>query len=207
MIAVFAGPTLHGLDTRAYPGIAFHPPAGFGDIARAAREGATSIGLVDGVFEQQRSVWHKEILFAMEAGARVLGAASLGALRAVECEAYGMEGVGEIFTEYRDGRRTRDADVAVIHGPAELGFLPLSLAQVDVEHSLRHLSVLGILSERDRAAVAAASRAIFFKTRTRASLAAACKGLTGVDLAEVLAAHWVDRKGADARLLLDRIAS
>ncbi|MEZ5766913.1 MAG: TfuA-like protein [Paracoccaceae bacterium] len=207
MIAVFAGPTLHGLDTRAYPGIAFHPPAGFGDIARAAREGATSIGLVDGVFEQQRSVWHKGD--PVRHGGRRAGAGrgQPRRLRAVECEAYGMEGVGEIFTEYREGRRTRDADVAVIHGPAELGFLPLSLAQVDVEHSLRRMQALGILSARDGASVAAASRAIFFKTRTRASLAAACKGLTGVDLAEALSRYWVDRKGADARLLLDRIAS
>lgn len=207
MIVVFAGPSLHGFDRSACPGIEFRPPAGFGDVARAAREGASVIGLVDGVFEQQRSVWHKEILFALEAGARVEGAASLGALRAVECETYGMVGVGEIFAEYRDGRRYLDADVAVTHGPAELGFVPLSLSQVDVEHTLDRLHDLGLVSAAESAGIRAASRAVFFKNRTFATLATACRHLTRPDLAEALRAHWVDRKGADARLLLDRITA
>ena len=62
----------------------------------AVRDGATAIGLVDGYFGGAAAVWHKEILYALSLGVRVLGASSMGALRAAECAAYGMEPVGEI---------------------------------------------------------------------------------------------------------------
>ena len=72
------------------------------------------IGIIDGGFEYTAPVWHKEILYALSAGTRVLGAASMGALRAAECHSFGMTGVGSIFKEYRDGTRIDDSDVAQI---------------------------------------------------------------------------------------------
>ena len=76
------------------PGVDAARPGEAGDLYRAARGGARVIGLVDGVFEDRPTVWHKEILWALDRGVRVLGAASLGALRAAECAPFGMEGVG-----------------------------------------------------------------------------------------------------------------
>ena len=56
-----------------------------------------AILIVDGEFGQSLSVWHKEILHALHRGIRVVGASSMGALRAAELDRFGMEGVGEIY--------------------------------------------------------------------------------------------------------------
>ena len=53
-----------------------------------------AIGIVDGFFHQQPSVWHREILYALSQGVPVFGGASMGALRAAELADYGMTGVG-----------------------------------------------------------------------------------------------------------------
>ncbi|HVY50167.1 MAG TPA: TfuA-like protein [Devosia sp.] len=145
---------LAGLDLRG--------PAGRGAILRAVEAGAQAIGLVDGIYEHEPAVWHKEILYALAQGVPVLGAASMGALRAAECAAFGMVGVGSIFREYLKGVRTADADVAVAHGPAEFGYQPLSVALVDAESALAALP----LAPRDRARLVARARALHFKDRT-----------------------------------------
>ena len=88
-------------------------------MARAVVDGAEVIGLIDGYFEWTLSVWHKEILWALTRGVHVFGAASVGALRAVELERYGMRGVGEIFRAYRDGELEDDDEVAVVHIPGQ----------------------------------------------------------------------------------------
>src|SRR5262245_22511037 len=117
MIVIFAGPSLHGCHVELARKFELRGPATCGDVLAAVEEGATTIGLIDGVFESSLSVWHKEILFALASGVRVLGASSMGALRAAECAHFGMEGVGNIFEQYRSGARTRDADVALLHAP------------------------------------------------------------------------------------------
>ena len=55
------------------------------------------IGVIDGYFEIVPTVWHKEILWAMQAGIHVYGAASIGALRAAELDVFGMRGIGRIY--------------------------------------------------------------------------------------------------------------
>ncbi len=103
MKVVFVGPSLAGItlpgkgvttNSHADLGsdvpkdIEFRPPAIQGDIMRAIKDGATVIGLIDGQFEYVAPVWHKELLFALDLGIAVLGASSMGALRAVECQAF-----------------------------------------------------------------------------------------------------------------------
>jgi len=116
-IVVFLGPSLSLDKAREMLEADFRPPAKRGDIYRAAREGARIICLIDGVFFQDCSVAHKEVLYALEAGARVLGASSMGALRASELDAYGMEGVGMIYEAYRSGRLVSDDEVALTFDP------------------------------------------------------------------------------------------
>jgi hypothetical protein len=55
------------------------------------------------VFHQSQSVWHKEIGFALMRGVVVIGAASMGALRAAEMHRYGMIPIGKIAQMYVDG--------------------------------------------------------------------------------------------------------
>src|SRR5262249_38606786 len=128
MKIVFAGPSLHGSTLKPDAGIEMRPPARQGDVFRAAMEGANIIGLTDGVSEQVPAIWTKETVHALANGVQVFGAASLGALRAAECAAFGMIGIGAIFEDCTTYRIEDDADVALLHGPRELGYLPLSEA-------------------------------------------------------------------------------
>ncbi|WP_338242697.1 YcaO-like family protein [Aurantiacibacter hainanensis] len=141
---VFAGPSVHGLECPDH--IELRPPAACGDLLALLAEPPATVALVDGVFRTARTVWHREILSLLEAGWRVLGASSLGAIRAAELAPYGMVGVGEIFAGYAHGAITRDDAVLLHHGPAYLGFEPFSVALVDAEFTLAHLD----LGEHDR---------------------------------------------------------
>jgi len=137
VIHVFLGPTLPAAEARALLGPAvFHGPVAQGDVLRADRAGATVIVIIDGYFELVPSVWHKEILVALERGITVCGAASMGALRAVELARYGMIGVGQVYEWFANGSLTDDDEVAVTHAPAEDGYRQHSDAMVDIRHHL-----------------------------------------------------------------------
>ena len=70
MKVLFAGPSCANLlgNLRANAAFELRGPAAYGDVARAVLDGANAIGIVDGRFEHTRSVWHKEILFALSKG-------------------------------------------------------------------------------------------------------------------------------------------
>ena len=57
------------------PSATFHPPAGQGDLLAVAQDGdAEVIGLIDGTFHQNLSVWHNEVCFLLSRGVAILGA-------------------------------------------------------------------------------------------------------------------------------------
>ncbi|MFI5758514.1 TfuA-like protein [Streptomyces sp. NPDC051569] len=135
---VFLGPSLPLDEARELLDAHYLPPVSCGDITDLVldREPPAAIGIVDGLFEQVPTVWHKEILFALSKGVRVFGASSMGALRAAELHTFGMEGVGGIFEAFRDGRYTDDDEVTIVHAPAEDGYRSLSEAMVNLRHGL-----------------------------------------------------------------------
>lgn len=203
MKVLFAGPSLWGVNYDR-DGLDIRPPARQGDIHRAVLDGADAIGLVDGVFGFVPSVWHKEILFALKSGVRVMGAASLGALRAGECASFGMEVIGPIALGYHDGSRVEDADVCLVHAPAELDFMPLTEPLVDVEATVAALAAAGTVSPAQADGLLAAARAIYFADRTIEALTAIA-GLP--DLAPAYRAARVGAKSADALLLVEQLRS
>ncbi|WVT76998.1 TfuA-like protein (plasmid) [Sinorhizobium chiapasense] len=208
MKIAFVGPSLPDAHRLAAAPITVLPPAVQGDILRATERGATAIGLIDGHFEHVAPVWHKEILYALTQGVQIFGAASMGALRAAECAPFGMVGIGEICREYVEGERVDDADVALIHGPAELGYLPLTLPLVNVDMTLRRLRERQLLPADEVAAIGAAAAAVFYKERTWTTIverAALPAGTNRTRLAGLLAAEFVDQKRIDALHLLDAL--
>ena len=118
---VFLGPTLAADRARAELDAVCLPPVSEGDIYRLWGRRPRAIGIVDGYFERVPAVWHKEIMWIMERGVHVFGAASMGALRAVELDSFGMRGVGWVYQQFRDGMLDRDDEVAVKHGPPARG--------------------------------------------------------------------------------------
>ncbi|MCJ8510061.1 TfuA-like protein [Rhizobium lemnae] len=206
MKIVFVGPTLPDASkqTGTETGIVVAPPARQGDIMDAVAAGATEIGIVDGYFEYVAPVWHKEILFALHRGCRVYGAASMGALRACECHPYGMEGIGQIYEDYRNGRRVDDGDVALLHGPAELNYHPLTIPLVNIDATLGRALERSFIDERERDALASASRALFFKERTWKRIAQESAFPTD-RIREMLADCSVDQKREDALMLMREV--
>jgi hypothetical protein len=163
--AVCIGPSGYGINLSRFEHIDFVPPARCGDLINLVRSGRTRIGLIDGVFETVPTVMHKEILYAMSKGVTVYGAASIGALRAAECCSFGMIGVGQIFESYADRSRSSDADVAVLHGPREVGFLPLTVPLVDAEFALKMLLDAEAIQQEECDLALRAARSLFYKDR------------------------------------------
>lgn len=173
-IVVFLGPSLPEARARKILAADFRPPAKRGDICRAAREGAKVICLIDGVFFQDCSVAHKEVLYALKGGAKVIGASSMGALRAAELDIYGMEGVGEIYRAYRSGDLVSDDEVALIFDP--LTFEPLSEPMVNIRHNLALAEAEGVIDRPVRDILLEAAASMYFPQRTYERMAKACEG-------------------------------
>jgi hypothetical protein len=171
MKVIFAGPTLHGANVSLDAGCQFRPPARQGDFYDAIKDGANVIGLIDGNYEYVPAIWHKEILFGLSHGVQILGAASMGALRAAECAAFGMVGVGEIYRDFAGGLLEDDSDVAQAHGPAETNFLPLSEPLVNVRATISRCLQLTEITDGEADQLHDAARRIFFKDRTYRHLA------------------------------------
>ncbi|MBC7985514.1 MAG: tfuA protein [Sphingomonadaceae bacterium] len=164
-IIVFAGPSLPRAVRPADPRFDWWPPAAAGDLLRLIEHPPRAVCLIDGYFDARPAPWHKEILLLIEAGTRVLGAASIGALRAAELDRHGMTGVGAIYRAYRQGRITGDDEVALIHAPEALGWQPLSEPMIEVRATLAAAARPRIIDIAAARALRAAALAIHFGER------------------------------------------
>ncbi|MCW2307375.1 TfuA-like protein [Rhodobium gokarnense] len=207
MKVIFAGPSLSGMPWNEAADVDLRAPAAQGDVYAAVGGGANVIGLIDGAYESVAAIWHKEILFALAQGVQVFGGASIGALRAAECAAFGMIGVGEIYRAYAAGDVDDDAAVALLHGPAELGYAPLTEPLVNVWATLAHAQQQGLISGEEQVRLAAAAEATFFKERTWGTIVAGA-GLAPARraaLARILKENGVDQKQLDAAAVLQAV--
>jgi len=209
-IVVFTGPTLAADEASAVLDADYRPPTRQGDVYRAALQSPKVIGIIDGYFERVPSVWHKEILWAMSRGIHVFGGASMGALRAAELTAFGMEGVGRIFEAFRDGALEDDDEVAVVHGPPEFGFRAGSDAMVDIRATIARAVGAGVLSAATGAALERLAKEMFYPHRNYHAIASRAVE-TGLPETEVrafldwLPDHRFSQKRADALAMLDAI--
>jgi hypothetical protein len=132
MMLVYAGPSLP-LEERpaALEGELWLAPGAQGDIASHVEiYRPQAMLLIDGEFSQNLSVWHKEILFAMSEGIQVVGASSMGAIRAADLDRHGMIGVGTIYEWYRDGVTEDDSEVALLYEAGSYRNLTVPLCNV-----------------------------------------------------------------------------
>ncbi|HEX8216862.1 MAG TPA: TfuA-like protein [Allosphingosinicella sp.] len=166
MKIVYAGPSLPASDRARFDGIEWRPPAEAGDLLRLDLRPGLTICLIDGYFDHRPAVRHKEILLALAKGARVIGASSMGALRAAEMAGLGMEPVGAIARAYAEGRLTGDDEVALIHGPAEWDWRPLSVPLVEVRATLCRLLRRRLISAAQARSLIETARSIHYADRT-----------------------------------------
>jgi|GEM_PF-1009198 len=166
-IIVFLGPSLLLDEARCIlPDAYYLPPARCGDILRVLRLQPTGIVLIDGYFENTPAVWHKEILIAMERGVWVIGGSSMGALRASELNDLGMQGTGKIFSEYLDGTRLDDDDVAVLHSSQQSEYQPSTEAMVNIEAALKSALEQKVLDTQSYHSLLHSAKSLFYAERT-----------------------------------------
>ena len=168
---VFAGPSRPAtLDPRVERDVVWHPPIRHGDLFRLSPDTGTDILIVDGLYQQHAPIRHKEIIWALRQGARVSGAASMGALRAAELGQYGMRGIGTVHEWYATGRLESDADVALTHGPAEEGYRPFTVTMVSIFAAVDWLCASGALTRAAADILAGLCGRTHFTGRSRGRL-------------------------------------
>jgi len=207
-VVVFLGPSCDPAAARQILDADYRPPAKRGDVIRAAEEGARVIGLIDGVFFQDSAVAHREILAALRAGVRVVGASSMGALRAAELDSLGMEGVGEIYRAYREGRLVADDEVALLFDPET--FAAISEPLVNIRATVQAAIECGVIGADTARALVEAAKEIYFPDRTYEAVASAAEERGGdpeeaARFLEFAREHAVDQKRKDALLALEYI--
>ena len=162
---VFTGPSLERAAVlAALPAARVEPPIARGDLARLHADGASTFLILDGAFLHRPAIAPSEIVDAIAGGASVIGAASIGAIRAAECWPAGMDGVGAVYRLYRLGLLRDDDEVAVATDP-ERGFAALSVALVNVRYAALAALRAGLLDRLDAAAVLSSARQTHFAER------------------------------------------
>lgn len=123
--------------------------------------------IIDGLWHQSAPVRHKEILALLAEGVAVVGAASMGALRAAELAPYGMVGIGRIFEDFRSGALDADDEVAVLHTDDGL---PLSEALVNLRAALTRAAADGQLDDAEADLLADLARSLPYTSRSWTAL-------------------------------------
>jgi hypothetical protein len=144
---IFTGNSISHEDARKILRANYQPPVRRFQLEKFVQKGYKVIGIIDGIFFDRAAVGHREILSALDAGVKVVGGASMGALRASELDTHGMIGVGRIYEWYRDGVIESDDEVAVSTNPDT--FEPISVPLVNIRETLKAAFVSGLVSEKE----------------------------------------------------------
>ncbi len=200
-VVVYLGPSLPVHEAvEILPSAEYLPPIKRGDLGGLSLKPDDIIGIIDGVFFQDAAVGHREILALLKSGVQVIGASSMGALRAVELLPFGMIGIGKVFCMYRDGIVISDDEVALICDP--ISYVPLSEALVNIRVTLDEAVEKRIFSPDDAGIILKIAGQVYYPERTYETILSRCRGelrSISVDDALVWLQHnRIDQKRADA---------
>lgn len=165
---VFIGPSLSREKAKKIFDADYRPPARKGDFLRLAADfdlSKMAVGFVDGVFLHDYPPTPIEVYHLLRKnGVLLVGAASLGALRAVELEKFGMVGIGKIFQLYKRGKLNADDEVAVTFAP-EGDYRLQSEAMVDIRYNLYLAHKNKVISENTKLVLVKLAKEIYFPHR------------------------------------------
>jgi hypothetical protein len=163
---VYLGPTLRREEAIKILDADYRDPAKKGDFLMLSRDSDEKkfVGFIDGVFLHDYppppiEVYH----LATRKNIELIGASSLGALRAVELEKFGMKGIGKIFQLYKNGIINADDEVAVtfVRGSNILQ----SEAMIDIRFNLFLAYKRGIITNETKKRIAKIAKNIYFPFR------------------------------------------
>jgi hypothetical protein len=208
-IAVFLGPSLDQKSARDILDATYYPPVSKGDVYKIIPSGVKTIVILDGVFHSTPSVWQRELLDAIAEGILVVGASSMGALRAAELHSLGMLGFGTIFEWYRDGVIESDDEVALLHGPQDVDYCPLSTPLVNIRYTLSKAVEDNCITAEQAAQLIAFAKALHYPKRSyQELLRSEILPLNQIeDLDRYLVTKNVDLKRLDATGALHYVAN
>jgi TfuA protein len=171
---VFASDRMRALLDR--PGIETRPPATRGDLVALLGESASKaavrpirVGIIDGTTKGP-CLPPKEVMQALSAGIRMYGAVSDGALRAAECAAYGMTGVGRIYQHAAAELVTRIDEYMMPTSPDPTD-QSLAAWRIALDDGVEHLDV----SEDDARAFVTLAQQMPWPVRTLSQISAAAE--------------------------------
>lgn len=175
-----------------------------GDLYRDRLKHGSVFVILDGIFFQEQAIPPREILDVLEDGALIVGASSMGALRAAECWPAGMRGIGSIYRLFRAGCLHSDDEVAVTFNPDD-GYRPLSVSLISMRYALKQAIRRGRLDRTTGDRIAQAAQETFYPDRTWAPVLARA-GVQDDDghLASFLTEY--DLKKEDARRALRAVS-
>ena len=163
---VYLGPTLRREEAIKILDADYRDPAKKGDFLMLSQDSDEKkyVGFIDGVFLHDYppppiEVYH----LATRKNIELIGASSLGALRAVELEKFGMKGIGKIFQLYKNGVINADDEVAVtfVRGSNLLQ----SEAMIDIRFNLFLAYKRGIITNETKKRFAKIAKRIYFPFR------------------------------------------
>lgn len=163
---VYLGPTLRREEAVKILDADYRDPAKKGDFLMLSQDSDEKkyVGFIDGVFLHDYppppiEVYH----LATRKNIELIGASSLGALRAVELEKFGMKGIGKIFQLFKNGVINADDEVAVtfVRGSNILQ----SEAMIDIRFNLFLAYKKGIITNETKKGFAKIAKSIYFPFR------------------------------------------
>lgn len=151
------------LDSHDDVEVIYKRPIKRGDLGHDIKENPDIIGIIDGVFHQNSSVGHKEILNVINKGITVVGASSMGALRASELDTLGMTGIGYVYEQYATGKVASDDDVAVMLDNETLEALSEPL--INMEYVFENAVSENIITENQKDELIKIAKSTFYPKR------------------------------------------
>jgi len=210
---IFAGPTISEEEARGILNAIYLPPVKQSDVISAVCDYKPDvIGIIDGMVVDDLSVWHTEILYAMNNGIAVYGSGGIGALRAVSLENFGMIGMGEVYEKYKKRELNGDDEAIAVYGSREEGYPRLSEPMVNLRATFESAEGKGIIDDSVCKKLISITKSIYYPERTfslifqKAEEAGISKG-TIQNLTNFVSKNYVDILKLDAIKLLDTISN
>ena len=115
-----------------------------------------------------------------------------------------MQGVGWIFEQFRDGCLEDDDEVALVHGPAELGYAPITVPMVNVRANIERAIEEQVIEAATGLLLTTTAKNIFYQDRTWESVLSSVQAHDDSlsRFRDWVCEHQVDRKREDAESLL-----
>lgn len=202
---VFLGPSAPESDVRALlPEAEIRPPVRRGDLYQARLLRYSVFIVIDGVFAQQESIPPREVVDVLRDGAEVVGAASMGALRATDCHPAGALGIGTVYRLFRFGAINSEDEVAVVFDP-DNPFPAMTESLVGMRVSLRRAARAGVIKPHQARTLIAVAGALPYGERTWENVAEKAGPVITEAVIDELRSG-IDIKRRDARTTFRRIA-